>query len=149
MVVVICSARRHSAILETRLVQAGPENSYRVLLDEAVSDEPRNKAGTYVRSGIAGPVLEKSLRVEEKELVLALAVEESLHKPLVGLSANVWTLWLSFRTPLNTSISESISTTIDNDQIMLTLSEGETDTPKKQNTTYSDVFDAPDLTHCN
>jgi hypothetical protein len=53
-----------------------------------------------------GPLLQHSFRVKDKEMVITLSKEGS--NSLAPTSFE-YTLWLSFRQPVNKSISESIS----------------------------------------
>jgi hypothetical protein len=62
---------------------------------------PVQKAGT-------GPVLEKSFSINDKELVLTLSIEEAIYSPMAPYSGHTWTLWLSFRQPMNRSINKVI-----------------------------------------
>ena len=115
LIVVVCSARRHSALLEGWVLKDGPEMPVSVL-EEAGLEDFREKNGFYLRSGMTGPVLEDVLTVEDKELVLTLSVEESSGGLLIGNSGSIFTLHLSFRTPVNTSISEGIQRAMDGDR---------------------------------
>jgi hypothetical protein len=56
-----------------------------------------------------GPVLEKVFRINDKELVLTLSVDEVFDSPQEWCSVRNWTLWLSFRLPANKwSINEAV-----------------------------------------
>jgi hypothetical protein len=55
-----------------------------------------------------GPILEKILRVNNKDLVLTLSLEEMVDSSDADFSGGIWTVWLSFREPRNNSIHKII-----------------------------------------
>ena len=106
LIVVVCSMKSSGTLLDIVLQEDWRDISTPNL--EGLTSNYITRPLWPLERSETGPAREKAFRINDKELVLTLSIEDTFDYPSPIPSRRVWTLWLSFRPLVNRSISDAV-----------------------------------------